>query len=201
MIKIEEGVKGLIFDLDGTIADTMPIHYIAWRDTAARYGIDFPEKLFYDLAGVTLYAIAKKLNEMSGKNIDPIKMGDEKEAEYEQCLSKAKPITPVVETIKYYYGKLPMAVGTGGNSRLARKTLEVMGVSQLIDIIVASDNIKNPKPHPETFLRCAELMGIIPEDCQVFEDGALGIQAALSAGMKVVDVRLQITNNKSRAFE
>ena len=189
MIKIEEGVKGLIFDLDGTIADTMPIHYIAWRDTAARYGIDFPEKLFYDLAGVTLYAIARTLNEISGKNVDPVEMGDAKEAEYEQCLWKAKPITPVVEIIKQYYGKMPMSVGTGGNSRLARKTLEAMGVSQLIDIIVASDNIQNPKPHPETFLRCAELMGIKPEDCQVFEDGALGIQAAQTAGMKVTDVR------------
>ena len=179
----------MIFDLDGTIADTMPIHYIAWRDTAARYGIDFPEKLFYDLAGVTLYAIARTLNEISGKNVDPVEMGDAKEAEYEQCLWKAKPITPVVEIIKQYYGKIPMSVGTGGNSRLARKTLEAMGVSQLIDIIVASDNIQNPKPHPETFLRCAELMGIKPEDCQVFEDGALGIQAAQTAGMKVTDVR------------
>ena len=188
MIKIEEGVKGLIFDLDGTIADTMPIHYIAWRNTAARYGIDFSEKLFYDLAGVTLYAIAEKLNETFGKNIDPIKMGDAKEAEYEESLSKAKPIVPVIEVIEHYYGKMPMAVGTGGNSRLARKTLEVMGVSQYFDIIVASDNIENPKPHPETFLRCAELIGIKPEDCQVFEDGALGIQAAHTAGMKVVDV-------------
>jgi haloacid dehalogenase superfamily, subfamily IA, variant 3 with third motif having DD or ED/beta-phosphoglucomutase family hydrolase len=198
MIKIEEGVKGLIFDLDGTIADTMPIHYIAWRNTAARYGIDFSEKLFYDLAGVTLYAIAKKLNETFGKNIDPIEMGDAKEAEYEESLWKAKPITPVVEVIEHYHGKMPMAVGTGGNSRLARKTLEVMGVSQYIDIIVASDNIENPKPHPETFLRCAELMGVNPENCQVFEDGALGIQAAQTAGMKVVDVRTAFDNKSLR---
>ena len=189
MIKIEEGVKGLIFDLDGTIADTMPIHYIAWRNTAARYGIDFSEELFYSLAGVTLYAIAKKLNETFGKDIDPIEMGDAKEAEYEQSLWKAKPIVPVVEIIKQYYGKMPMAVGTGGNSRLARKTLEVMGVSHFIDIIIASDNIENPKPHPETFLRCAELMGVNPENCQVFEDGTLGIEAALTAGMKVVDIK------------
>ena len=189
MIKIEEGVKGLIFDLDGTIADTMPIHYIAWKNTAARYGIDFSEELFYSLAGVTLYAIAKKLNELFEKNIDPIEMGDIKEAEYEESLWKAKPITPIVEIIEHYHGKLPMSVGTGGNSRLARKTLEVMGVSQYLDIIVASDNIENPKPHPETFLRCAELMGVKPEECQVFEDGDLGIQAARTAGMKVVDVR------------
>ena len=189
IIKIEEGIKGLIFDLDGTIADTMPIHYIAWRDTAAQYGIDFPEKLFYDLAGVTLYEIARILNEMSGKNIDPKEMGDTKEAAYEQNLWKAKPIIPVIEIIKHNYGKLPMAVGTGGNSRLARKTLDIMEVSQFIDIIVASDNIKNPKPHPETFLRCAELMGVNPEDCQVFEDGKLGIQAAQTAGMKATLVQ------------
>ena len=190
MIKIEEGIKGLIFDLDGTIADTMPIHYIAWRDTAAQYGIDFPEKLFYDLAGVTLYEIARILNEMSGKNINPKEMGDTKEAAYEQNLWKAKPITPVIEIIKQNYGKLPMSVGTGGNSRLARKTLDIMEVSLFIDIIVASDNIKNPKPHPETFLRCAELMGVNPEDCQVFEDGKLGIQAAQTAGMKTTLVQL-----------
>ena len=184
----------MIFDLDGTIADTMPIHYIAWRNTAARYGIDFTEEYFYNLAGVTLYAIAKKLNEKFEKNIDPIEMGDAKEAEYEESLWKAKPITPVVEIIEHYYGKMPMAVGTGGNSKLARKTLEVMGVSQYLDIIVASDNINNPKPHPETFLRCAELMGVKPENCQVFEDGTLGIQAALTAGMKVVDVREYYSN-------
>ena len=188
MIKIEEGVKGLIFDLDGTIADTMPIHYIAWRNAAARYGIDFSTELFMEMAGIPLYQTVEKLNEIFGKNVDPREMGDAKEKEFEDNLWRTPPIEPVIEVIKSYYGKLPMAVGTGGSTHIAWKTLKIVGVDNYINALVSSDDVKNFKPHPETFLRCAELIGVKPEDCQVFEDGILGMQAAQAAGMKLVDV-------------
>ena len=188
MIQIEEGVKGLIFDLDGTIADTMPIHFIAWRNAAARYGIDFTVELFQKLAGIPLYPTVEKLNDLFGKNINPREMGDAKENEFENNLWRTRPIEPVVELIKNCYGKFPMAVGTGGSTRLAWETLKIVNVDNYFNILVSSEDVKNYKPHPETFLHCAELMGVKPEECQVFEDGLLGIQAALSAGMKVVDV-------------
>ena len=188
MIKIEEGVKGLIFDLDGTIADTMPIHYIAWRNAAARYGIDFTIELFYKLAGIPLYPTVEKLNEIYGTNIDPREMGDAKEKEFEDNLWRTQPIEPVVEVVKKYYGKLPIAVGTGGSTQIAWKTLKIVGVDTYVNALVSSEDVRNFKPHPETFLRCAELMNVKPEDCQVFEDGMLGMQAARTAGMKLVDV-------------
>jgi len=188
MLDIDQKAKGLIFDLDGTISDTMPIHFIAWRNAAARYGIDFTVELFDQLAGIPLYPTVEKLNELFGKNIDPKEMGDAKEEEYENNMHLAKPVDPVVDVIKKYHGKLPMAVGTGGLKRLARKSLELINLDKYFDIIVAYEDVKNYKPHPETFLRCAELMGVAPEDCQVFEDGILGMQAARTAGMKVVDV-------------
>ncbi|PTN10076.1 HAD family phosphatase [Mangrovibacterium marinum] len=188
IINIDPNAKGLIFDLDGTISDTMPIHFVAWRNAAARYGIDFTVELFDQLAGIPLYPTVEKLNELFGTKIDPQEMGDAKEAEYEANMHLAQPIEPVVDIIKKYHGQLPMAVGTGGLKRLAKKSLELIGLDQYFDIIVAYEDVNNYKPHPETFLRCAEQMGVEPAACQVFEDGVLGMQAARTAGMMVTDV-------------
>ncbi|MEN6453164.1 MAG: HAD-IA family hydrolase [Prolixibacteraceae bacterium] len=187
-LDINPGAKGLIFDLDGTIADTMPIHYIAWRNAAARYGIDFTVDLFAQLAGIPLYPTVERLNKLFGKDIDPKEMGDAKEMEYEHNMDKIVPIEPVIALIKKYHSRLPMAVGTGGLKRLAWKTLEIVHVDRYIDIVVSSEDVRHYKPHPETFLRCAELMGVEPAACQVFEDGMLGIQAAKEGGMMVTDV-------------
>lgn len=187
-IEIPPHVKGLIFDLDGTIADTMPIHYLAWRNASARYGIDFTPELFDRLAGIPLYPTVEKLNELYNKNIDPQEMGGSKEKEYEDNMHKARPIAPVMEVIKQYHGKLPMAIGTGGSRELSLKAMRLMGVDKYIDKLVSADDVTNHKPHPDTFLKCAELIGVKPEDCLVFEDGILGIQAAQAAGMQVINV-------------
>lgn len=187
-LDIDPRAKGLIFDLDGTIADTMPIHYIAWKNATARYGIDFTVELFAQLAGIPLYPTVERLNKLFGKNIDPKEMGDAKELEYEQNMDRMTPIEPVVSLIRKYHGQLPLAVGTGGLKRLAWKTLEIVGIDQYIDVLVSSEDVRHYKPHPETFLRCAELMKVEPSACQVFEDGILGIQAAKDAGMMVIDV-------------
>lgn len=180
--------KALIFDLDGTLANTMPIHYIAWKNAAARYGIDFTIEVFMQLAGIPLYPTVEKLNEMFGKNIDPREMGDAKEAEFEANMHLTPEIKPVTDLVRQWHGKLPMAVGTGGSRRLSLKTLEIIGLKGYFDILVTSEDVSEFKPHPMTFLRCAELMGIDPADCEVFEDGVLGFQAARTAGMMVTDV-------------
>ncbi|MGQ7869400.1 HAD family hydrolase [Sunxiuqinia sp. sy24] len=187
-LEVSPEIKGLIFDLDGTIADTMPIHYIAWKNAAARYGIDFTIELFEQLAGIPLYPTVEKLNELFNKNIDPQEMGDSKEQEYEDNMHKAQPIEAVMDVIREYHGKLPMAIGTGGCRALSRKAMHIIGVDHYIDKLVSADDVSKHKPHPETFLKCAELIGVAPEDCLVFEDGVLGIQAAQKAGMQVVDV-------------
>lgn len=187
-IQIFPGVKGLIFDLDGTIADTMPAHYIAWRETLKKQGIDFTIDLFMELAGIPLYGTVEKLNKMFNKSIDPVQLGEEKEDIFRATIHKTKVIEPVAEIIRQYHGKLPMSVGTGGQRVIAENTLKVVGMDKYFDILVTSDDISNPKPHPETFLKCAEQMGVAPEDCQVFEDGILGMNAARDAGMKLTDV-------------
>ena len=187
-LEINPKAKGLIFDLDGTLADTMPIHYIAWKNAASRYGIDFSPELFGQLAGIPLYPTVEKLNELFGKDIDPYEMGNIKEAEFEFNMHLTPQIQIVTNLVHKYHGKIPMAVGTGGARRLALKTLEIIGLQDYFSILVCSEDVSHYKPHPETFLKCAELMGVAPVDCEVFEDGGLGIQAAQAAGMMVVDV-------------
>ena len=187
-LEINPKAKGLIFDLDGTLADTMPIHYIAWKNAAASYGIDFTPELFQQLAGIPLYPTVEKLNQIFGTHIDPKEMGDIKEAEFENNMHLTPEIKVVTDLVRKYHGIIPMAVGTGGMRRLAFKTLEIIGLKSYFDVLVASEDVQNYKPHPETFLKCAELMGVNPVDCEVFEDGILGMKAAETAGMMVVDV-------------
>lgn len=187
-LSVSPKAKGLIFDLDGTLADTMPIHYVAWKNAAAKYGIDFTPELFAQLAGIPLYPTVEKLNQLFGKNIDPKEMGDLKESEFELNMHLTPEIKIVTDLVRENYGRIPMAVGTGGSRRLSLKTLKNIGMENYFSILVSSEDVKNFKPHPETFLKCADLMGVDPAYCEVFEDGVLGIQAAREAGMMVVDV-------------
>lgn len=187
-LDINPKAKGLIFDLDGTLADTMPIHYIAWKNAAAKYGIDFTTEIFAKLAGIPLYPTVEKINQMFGTAIDPKEMGDLKEEEFENNMHLTPEIKVVTDLVRKYHGKIPMAVGTGGSRRLSLKSLGIIGLEGYFDILVTSEDVSHFKPHPETFVKCAELMGVAPEDCEVFEDGILGMQAARTAGMMVVDV-------------
>lgn len=182
-LEINPKAKALIFDLDGTLADTMPVHFWAYKSIVSKYGIDFTPELFATLAGVPAVGTIEKLNEQFGTNMNPEVVGHFKEDEYEKIMHKMKLIVPVVELAKKYHGVLPMAVGTGGYHRLAWKTMKILGLDKYFDVLVSSNDVTHPKPHPETFLKCAELLGVDPADCEVFEDADLGIQAAKAGGM------------------
>ncbi|TAF74627.1 MAG: HAD family hydrolase [Bacteroidetes bacterium] len=187
---INPKAKAIIFDLDGTLADTMPAHYLAWRETGLKYGVEFPEDLFYKWAGIPTYKIIGMLNEMFGSSMDPVLVDEEKEHAFLKHIDTIKPIQNVFELALSYHQKIPMSIGTGGIPEIVDKTLKAIDASHLFSIIVTAKDVKNHKPSPDTFLLCAERMGIAPEFCHVFEDGNPGIEAAKAAGMFVTDIRL-----------
>ncbi len=188
MIQIPKSAKALIFDLDGTVANTMQNHFVSWRKAVLPHGIDFNAALFMSLTGMPRFATIAKLNEMFNTNMNLQEVGDAKANHYKSLSHLTQEISVVTDVIKKYHAILPMSIGTGSTKLGAKHTLETIGYNNYFDIVITADDITNAKPHPETFLKCAELMGVNPKDCVVFEDGELGMIAAREVGMKVIDV-------------
>ena len=188
---IAPGAKALIFDLDGTLADTMPWHYQAWQKACLKFGIVMDTAFLQAHTGAPGWKIAEEVIAINGKTgiVSPEDIMSVKLEEFFAIQHKVTPIEPVIALVQKYHGKLPMSVGTGGHREAVEKTLEIVGIRGYFDIIVTANDVTHHKPHPETFLRCAELMGVAPEVCEVFEDGDLGIEAARRAGMIATDVR------------
>ncbi|HUD49152.1 MAG TPA: HAD-IA family hydrolase [Candidatus Baltobacteraceae bacterium] len=182
--------QALIFDCDGTLADTMPLHWRAWQVVARRYQLVFPEERFYSLGGVPSRDILKMLSEEQGRALDPLAASIEKEAEYIPFISQIRPIDAVVSIARAHYGKIPMAVASGGIQTHINEVLEHLGIRQLFNAVVTSEDVKRQKPAPDIFLEAARRLGVSPKFCRAYEDTDLGLQAITAAGMEPVDVRL-----------
>ncbi|MFQ3576473.1 MAG: HAD-IA family hydrolase [Cytophagales bacterium] len=181
--------KAIIFDLDGTLADTMPTHLKACKVVFGKMGYDFPEDYFYAMAGVPTEVTFKDYLTKINLNHDAHQLAIEKENTFLELLPEVKALDKVAEIARSNKGIVPMAVGSGGTKEVVEKTLKNIGFENFFDTIVTFEDVKNPKPHPDTFLLCAEKLNIEPADCVVYEDADLGIEAAKRAGMAFVDVR------------
>ncbi|MGV3720989.1 MAG: HAD family hydrolase [Actinomycetota bacterium] len=178
-----------IFDCDGTLADTMSLHYRAWVEALQARNAEMAEQLFYDLAGVPTTDIIRILNQRFGYTLDVEETAAAKEALYEEILPEALPIEPVVALVREYHGRYPMAVASGGIRRLVDQTVHSLGLTHHFDAVCTAEDVKLGKPNPDLFLLAAERIGAAPVDCVVFEDSDLGLEAAHRAGMQSVDVR------------
>lgn len=181
--------RGLIFDCDGTLVDSMPLHWRAWDTVCQRHGIDFAEERFYAMGGVPSKKILGMLKTEQGLDFDPAQVSREKEEAYLPLMREVKLIEPVAEIARANYGKIPLGVATGGRTQFIRPLLEGLGVMDWFDALVTSDDVENPKPAPDTFLKAAALMGVPAEDCRAYEDTDLGMEAIRAASMEAVDVR------------
>jgi beta-phosphoglucomutase family hydrolase len=182
-------IRGLIFDCDGTLADTMPLHWLAWREVTQRYGLTFTEERFYALGGVPSRDIFKMLGEEQGIVLDPLKASHDKETAYLPFLRQVIPIPDVLAIAEAHHGKLPMAVASGGTKPIITQVLKHLGIAHMFDAVVTSEDVKNQKPAPDIFLEAARRLGVPPEQCRAYEDAELGLQAIRAAGMDAVDVR------------
>lgn len=182
-------IKGLIFDCDGTLADTMPLHWRAWNSITSRHGIHFPEDRFYSLGGVPSRDILQMLREEQGLKIDPIAVAKEKEIAYLDLMHQVGPIHEVVNIAREHHGKLPMAVASGGIKPIIEKVLVHLGIREYFAAVVTSEDVTKQKPAPDIFLEAARRIGVEPRFCRGYEDTDLGMTAIRSAGMDAVDVR------------
>ncbi|MFK7817665.1 MAG: HAD family hydrolase [Planctomycetaceae bacterium] len=179
----------LIFDCDGTLADTMPVHFLAWQEAIKPAGLTFDEDHFYRLGGVPTDKIFAMLCEEQNKTADVDKLSQTKEAAYEALIHQVKPIEAIVAVARENHGRIPLAVGSGGYRETVISTLKTIGILELFDHIVAAEDTQRHKPEPDVYLRAAELLGVAPTACRVYEDTDLGLEAGFRAGMRCFDVR------------
>lgn len=179
----------LIFDCDGTLADTMPAHYDTWKAVFNRHGIPLSLERFYSLGGVPAKEVVEILAGEAGVEIDPLAVAEEKDRAFMDQLDLVRPVESVAAVAQEFRGKIPMAVATGSHRELAEKTLELIGMAGWFDTLVCAEDVVNPKPSPDIFLEAARRLGVEPDRCCVYEDADLGILGARRAGMDVVDVR------------
>ena len=180
---------GYIFDCDGTIADNMPLHYRAWSLAMADFGGEYPEELFYAWGGRPTAVIVGLLNEKYGLALDVDETVRRKEKYYLSLIPEVVPVPEVLDIVKSMHGSVPLSVASGGHRELVEATLDVLGIRPLFQAIVCAEDYERGKPHPEPFLLAAKLMSVPPEDCVVFEDSPIGIEAAKAANMAWVHVQ------------
>ena len=183
---------GYIFDLDGTLVDTMPLHYRAWDAAMRHVGLNAPldEELFYSLGGVPTKRVAELIAAHYGLTIDAHAVFDHKEALFVEIQKDAKLIEPVVEIARRMSLTHPVSIASGGPRVIVRGMLELTGLASLFDYnrVITPEDVEHGKPAPDMFLLAAERMGVPPRKCLVFEDAEPGMRAAEAAGMKWVKV-------------
>ena len=193
-LKIHPNAKALIFDLDGTLSDSLPVHIASWNAVCEKLNCTFDERILVEMTGAPTLSFAERIKREQNLEISAEALVVLKQQEFWKNINQIKPHDAVIDLMKSAHGKIPMAVGTGASRTSAMLQMKELGIDQLFDFIVTADDVDRHKPEPDTFLKCAELMGIEPKYCQVFEDGELGMQAAQTAGMLLTDVRPFVTD-------
>jgi HAD superfamily hydrolase (TIGR01509 family) len=182
--------RAYLFDCDGTIVDSMPLHYIAWKTALAEWNCPFPEDLFYRWGGKPVDEIISTLNTMHGLHMPVEAVGTRKEGLYYELLPQLKAIPEVLEHIEAQYGRIPFAVVSGGRRSSVVRSLTTVHLLDKFETIVGAEDYTHSKPAPDCFLLAAQRLGVAPVHCLLFEDTDLGIQAATAAGMASLRVPL-----------
>ncbi|HEY4358191.1 MAG TPA: HAD family phosphatase [Acidobacteriaceae bacterium] len=177
-----------LFDLDGTIADSMPLHFRSWTQAVEEGGGTFPEDVFYSWGGIPLPRTVEMLNEKFGYHLDPVATAHRKEQLYLALMDEVQPIASVVAQIEAQHGKIPLAVVSGSPRESIVRTLTSLHLLDRFDVLVGAEDYTHGKPDPEPFLVAASRLRVAPADCLVFEDAEAGIRSAEAAGMAWVRV-------------
>jgi HAD superfamily hydrolase (TIGR01509 family) len=177
-----------LFDCDGTLVDSMPLHYVAWKQALSEWDCTFDERVFYEWGGIPVAEIISLLNEKQGLRMPVEQVSSRKESLYLEMLPQLKAIPAVVEHIDAQHGRIPLAVVSGSKRDSVTSSLTSVKLLDKFDTLVCAGDYEKGKPEPEAFLLAASKLGVVPSTCLVFEDTDLGIQAATAAGMASVKI-------------
>ncbi|HEX7894612.1 MAG TPA: HAD family phosphatase [Terriglobales bacterium] len=180
--------KAYLFDCDGTVADSMPLHYLAWSEALGEWNCKFSEERFYELGGVPIVQIIERLGREQGVEMPVAEVAKRKEELYFEYLPKLQCVPEVLEHIEQQQGRIPFAIVSGSTRDSVEASLRVIGLLDRFDILVCAGDYARSKPDPEPFLIAAQRLGMPPQACLVFEDTQMGIDSATAAGMASVRV-------------
>lgn len=189
LTKLTEGYTAFLYDCDGTLADNMQAHKDSYVKVAALRGLTMDPAIIDEFAGLPTVLVVDEINKRYGTDFVPIEFATEKSRLFiEEYIEHTKPIDFVVNHLKEHAGKVRIGVVSGGSRRTVQKTLTVLGILDLVEILVCAGETEHGKPYPDPFLKAAADLGVTPEQCIVFEDGDAGVQSAIAAGMKWVRI-------------
>lgn len=187
---VPDDCRGLIFDCDGTLVDSMPLHYQAFLAVLPRHNLHLTEERFYQWAGTPVDEVIHRLATEKGLSVNAEAIAQERDDHFHNLPANAlQPVEAVVQVARQFHRRLPMAVATGSTRVSAEASLQAIGILHLFDAVISSHEAGRPKPAPDVFLKAAQTIAIPPAQCLAFEDGDVGIQAAREAGMRVIDIR------------
>jgi len=192
-LELIRACNAIIFDCDGTLVDSMPVHFMAWRETMDRHGIAFPEDRFYALGGVPSHRIIELLAREQNVALDAVSVAHEKEMAFLERIGMLVPVEQVVTVARENRGVKPMAVASGGFREIILRQLHHVKMGDWFDAVVTAEDTSKHKPEPDVFLEAARRLGVRAADCVVFEDADLGVEAARRAGMECIDIRTFFT--------
>ncbi|WP_293298903.1 HAD family phosphatase [Pedobacter sp. UBA4863] len=183
-----EKYEAFLYDCDGTLADNMMAHKLAYKEVAANYGVALDLEMVDEFAGMPTAIFAKEITRRYDVALPDTFASEKSQIFIDKYIEKTQPISYVAQHLKNHAGKVKIAVVSGGSRKTVTKTLTVLGLIDLIDVMVCAGETPKGKPAPDPFLAAAEALGVAPEKCIVFEDADLGVQGAVAAGMDWVRV-------------
>lgn len=190
LVKIsQDNFKAFLYDCDGTLADNMGAHTETYIRVAAEKGVTIDGAIIDEFAGLPIINVVEQINHRYQTTFDPQEFKEQKYKIFlDEYIEKTQPIDYVVNHLKNHAGQVRIAVVSGSSRIAVEKTLQILGIDHLVKVLVCAGETPHGKPYPDPFLKAAELLGVAPEHCLVFEDGNAGVQAAEAAGMRWVRI-------------